>query len=87
MFPTADIATVPIDTTLNTFIRLNAQLSGTKFMCLEGGCGVCLVSVKQLNPTTGNIQITAVNSVSINTTNIAIVRAKPEKIQLVSTVP
>ncbi|XP_069360030.1 uncharacterized protein [Maniola hyperantus] len=32
-------------TTLLEFLRTRLELRGTKYMCLEGGCGVCMVSV------------------------------------------
>jgi xanthine dehydrogenase iron-sulfur cluster and FAD-binding subunit A len=55
---------VPVDTTLNTYIRNYANLKGTKYMCLEGGCGICVVSVKRQNAFTKATQTYAVNSVS-----------------------
>ncbi|KAK3730646.1 hypothetical protein RRG08_060314 [Elysia crispata] len=40
----------PPSTTLNTFLRRNGFLKGTKGMCYEGGCGVCLVTVTLYAP-------------------------------------
>lgn len=37
-------------TMLVTFLRGKLNLFGTKFMCNEGGCGVCVVSMRRLHP-------------------------------------
>lgn len=54
----------PVDMTLNTFIRQHAKLPGTKFMCQEGGCGVCICVIKGRHPDTKEMRTWATNSVS-----------------------
>lgn len=62
LFPVSASSGVPIDTSLNTYIREYAQLKGTKFMCLEGGCGVCIVTLKGIHPVLKEQKTWAVNS-------------------------
>ncbi|CAD7078520.1 unnamed protein product [Hermetia illucens] len=52
----------PVDMTLNTFIRQHAKLPGTKFMCQEGGCGVCICVIKGRHPDTKEMRTWATNS-------------------------
>ncbi|KAI8438679.1 hypothetical protein MSG28_011097 [Choristoneura fumiferana] len=51
-----------VDTTLTEFIRRYAELRGTKYMCLEGGCGACVVNVRARRPPTGELVTFSVNS-------------------------
>ncbi|XP_028176684.1 xanthine dehydrogenase 1-like [Ostrinia furnacalis] len=50
------------DVSLNEFIRNVAELRGTKAMCHEGGCGICIVAVRAALPPTNEIRTFAVNS-------------------------
>ncbi|CAH1164261.1 unnamed protein product [Phaedon cochleariae] len=49
-------------TTLNTYLREHLNLTGTKRMCLEGGCGTCVVTITRLNPLTTKYETLGVNS-------------------------
>ncbi|XP_034488430.1 indole-3-acetaldehyde oxidase [Drosophila innubila] len=57
-----NFANLPADISLNTFIREHAGLTGTKFMCQEGGCGVCVCALSGVHPVTGELCTWAVNS-------------------------
>ncbi|XP_053662319.1 uncharacterized protein LOC128711466 [Anopheles marshallii] len=59
---TVNASTVPLDTSLNTFIRNHAHLKGTKFMCREGGCGACVVTLSGYHPVTRERRSWAANS-------------------------
>lgn len=50
------------DTSLNTYLRTTKNLVGTKFMCLEGGCGCCVVTLRRIHPVTKRKYTIAVNS-------------------------
>lgn len=62
---------VPIDTSLNSYIRNDAQLRGTKYNCSEGGCGACTVTLRGRHPITDAVVSKSVVSVSI--TNIIMI--------------
>lgn len=49
---------------LNSFLRDVAGLTGTKFMCYEGGCGACVVAATAEHPVTKQRETFAINSVS-----------------------
>jgi len=50
------------ETRLIDYIRDNAKLTGTKYMCREGGCGACVVTVRNKLPNSENVVTRAVNS-------------------------
>ncbi|KAI5646251.1 molybdopterin-binding domain of aldehyde dehydrogenase domain-containing protein [Phthorimaea operculella] len=50
------------DVSLNEYIRNVADLRGTKAMCLEGGCGACVVTVTAAVPPDDEVKTFAVNS-------------------------
>ncbi|XP_046360643.2 xanthine dehydrogenase-like [Haliotis rufescens] len=47
---------------LNEFMRSQGVSYGTKVMCMEGGCGVCLVTTTLYDPITKAVQTYTVNS-------------------------
>ncbi|EFA11446.2 uncharacterized protein LOC656938 [Tribolium castaneum] len=57
-----DISCLSLDTTLNAFLRSKLNLTGTKRMCLEGGCGACIVAVQRKNHVAKKIITQAINS-------------------------
>lgn len=58
-----DGSTCSPDTSLNTFLRSHADLQGTKSMCLEGGCGACVVVVRGYSVDEKEYKTWSVNSV------------------------
>ena len=48
---------------LNDWLRSQPGLTGTKKMCGEGGCGVCVVTATFTNPATDREISLAINSV------------------------
>nr|CAH7725832.1 unnamed protein product [Callosobruchus chinensis] len=57
---TVSTADVSPETTLNSYLREKSNLTGTKRMCLEGGCGTCIVAVEE--NVNGKRNVFAVNS-------------------------
>ncbi|KAG5870802.1 hypothetical protein JTB14_005352 [Gonioctena quinquepunctata] len=58
----ADVKKLAPTTTLNTYLREHLHLTGTKRLCLEGGCGSCIVTVTRKNLITQAYEVLAVNS-------------------------
>ncbi|KAK6190255.1 hypothetical protein SNE40_002166 [Patella caerulea] len=52
----------PGSTSLNEFLREKGISPGTKVMCIEGGCGVCVVSATIMDPVTSKPRTYTVNS-------------------------
>ncbi|KAK4872289.1 hypothetical protein RN001_016413 [Aquatica leii] len=59
---TVETEDLPPETTLNQYLREKLNLTGTKYMCLEGGCGACVVAVTLTNPITNRNVTVSVNS-------------------------
>ncbi|XP_056643712.1 aldehyde oxidase 4-like isoform X2 [Diorhabda sublineata] len=55
-----DVQDIGPETTLNTYLREKTFLTGTKRMCLEGGCGACTVAVEAI--IRGKKKVFSVNS-------------------------
>lgn len=51
--------------TLNSWLRTQPGLTGTKKMCGEGGCGCCVVAASLINPVTQKQTVIAINSVRL----------------------
>ena len=52
-----------VGTSLNSWLRSCVELTGTKAMCKEGGCGSCVVMLTRSDPVTGTDDNIAINSV------------------------
>ncbi|XP_044257084.1 indole-3-acetaldehyde oxidase-like isoform X1 [Tribolium madens] len=50
------------NTTLNSYLRQNLNLTGTKAMCHEGGCGACVVVIQKKDSITQKDTFLSVNS-------------------------
>lgn len=61
-----DTTTITPKTTLNEYLRKNLHLTGTKYMCMEGGCGACIVSATFTNLNTNTKETKAINSVTFS---------------------
>ncbi|KAF6205375.1 hypothetical protein GE061_019546 [Apolygus lucorum] len=57
----ANSSNAEITMSLNSYIREVANLKGTKYMCREGGCGACIVSMTAKDPH-GKKRTFAINS-------------------------
>ncbi|KAG7302423.1 hypothetical protein JYU34_013956 [Plutella xylostella] len=55
---------VSSDVHLVDYLRQHLGLSGTKYMCREGGCGACVVAVAARDPADLTHRTFSVNSVS-----------------------
>ncbi|XP_072949512.1 xanthine dehydrogenase/oxidase-like [Epargyreus clarus] len=59
---------VDSDVSLNDYLRCRLHLPGTKYMCKEGGCGSCIVSVVAPAPD-GTLRHISVNSCLVSVTS------------------
>ena len=52
-------------TSLNEYMRRTRVSMGTKYMCREGGCGMCVVEAKLYDPVSKLKQSYSINSVRL----------------------
>jgi aerobic-type carbon monoxide dehydrogenase small subunit (CoxS/CutS family) len=58
-----DTTNLSATTSLATFLRDTLRLTGTKVMCAQAGCGVCVVTAEYTDAATGESRTRSVNSV------------------------
>ncbi len=62
---TLDTTNMSATTSLASYLRDTLQLYGTKTMCYQAGCGVCIVTATYIDASTGQPKTRAVNSVRL----------------------
>lgn len=64
------------EVSLNEYLRTHLQLTGTKVMCREGGCGACIVTAAFPDPSgSGQMLSRAINSVRNSSAKLLLIRS------------